>query len=177
MSRIEPGPLKITILLRALGDLAGGERGGGRRDVEKHLDALIVEHVAGDVGGKVGLVLMIGRDDLDLAAQHFATKILDRHFRGGLGARPGDIGVEAGHIEDAAKLERRLALRQRGRRRHRQNRGENACCCSFHGGLPVRAALPAASEIFGAIMPHGVMSGKANRKRILPCFPLSGMVP
>jgi hypothetical protein len=27
--------------------------------------------------------------------------------------------------------------------------------------------LPAASEIFGAIMPHGIMSGKANRKAVL----------
>jgi hypothetical protein len=37
--------------------------------------------------------------------------------------------------------------------------------------------LPAASEIFGAIMPHGVMGGKAKRKQIPPCFPLSGMIP
>jgi hypothetical protein len=28
----------------------------------------------------------------------------------------------------------------------------------------VRAALPAASEIFGAIMPQGITSSKANRK-------------
>jgi hypothetical protein len=52
-------------------------------------------------------------------------------------------------------------LRQCGRRRHRQYRSDNACCCSLHGSLPVRAALPAASEIFGAIMPHGIHSGKA----------------
>ena len=89
------GAVENHDLVARLRNLAGGKRGGGRRDVEKHLDALIVQHVAGDVGGKVGLVLMIGRDDLDLAAQHFAAKILDRHFRGGLRARPGDIGVKA----------------------------------------------------------------------------------
>ena len=30
---------------------------------------------------------------------------------------------------------------------------------------------------FGAIMPHGVSSGKAKRKQIPPCFPLNGMIP
>ena len=60
-----------------------------------HLDALVVEHVAGDVGGKVGLVEMIGGDDLDLAAEHLAAKILRRHLRRGLAAGAGDVGVEA----------------------------------------------------------------------------------
>ena len=33
-------------------------------------------------------------------------------------------------------------------------------------------------EIFGAIMPHGVGSGKARtRGRFASCFPLSGMIP
>ena len=55
---------------------------------------------------------MIRRNDLDLAAQHLAAKILRRHLRGGLAAWPGDIGVETGHIEDAAEFQRRLALRK-----------------------------------------------------------------
>ena len=133
------GTVEYHDLVARLCNLAGGERGGGRGDVEQHLDALIVQHVTGDVGGKVGLVLMIGREDLDLAAQHFATKVLGRHFCGGFRPRPGDIGVQTGHVENAAELQRRLALRQRHRRRHRQNRGDNACYCSFHGGLPVHA--------------------------------------
>lgn len=66
-SRIEPGPLNMMILPR-FRDLAGGGRGGGGRDVENHLDALVVEHVARNVGSKVGLVEMVGDDDLDLAA-------------------------------------------------------------------------------------------------------------
>ena len=107
------GTVEHDDLVARLGDLAGGKRGRRRRDVKDHLDALVVEHVAGDVGGEVGLVLVIGRDDLDLAAQHLAAEILHRHFRGGLAARPGDIGVEARHVEDAAELQRRLALRQR----------------------------------------------------------------
>src|SRR5436305_1836805 len=41
-------------------DFAGGECGGGSRDVEQHFDVLVVEHVARDVGGKIGLVEMVG---------------------------------------------------------------------------------------------------------------------
>ena len=156
------GAVEHHDLVARLGDLAGGQRGGGRRDVEQHLDALIVQHVAGDVGGKVGLVLMIGRDDFDLAAQHFAAEILRRHFRGGLRARPGDIGVEARHVENAAELERRLALRQCRGRRHRQRRGDNDLYCSLHEGLPVSRRIACGFEFFGAIMPHGVSSGKAQ---------------
>ena len=133
------GAVEDHDLVARLCNLAGGKRGGGGRDVEQHLDALIVQHVTGDVGGEVGLVLMIGRDDLDLAAQYFAAKILGRHFRGHLRARPGDIGVEAGHVENAAEFQRRLALRKRRGRRHCQYSGDNACCCSFHEGLPVHA--------------------------------------
>ncbi len=126
-------------LVARLRDLAGGQRGGGRRHVVQHLDTLVVEHVARDAGGKVGLVEMIGRDDLDLASQHLAAKVLHRHLRGGLRARAGDIGIKPGHVENAAELQRRLALRQRRGRRHCQYSGDNACCCSFHGGLPVHA--------------------------------------
>ena len=119
-----------------LRDLTGGQRGGRRRDVEDHLDALIVEHVAGDVGGQVSLVEMVGRDNFDLAAQHFAAEILHRHLGGGLAADAGDIGIEARHVQDAAELQWRLALRQRGGRRHRQCGRENTCNNPFHEGLP-----------------------------------------
>ena len=40
---------------------------------------------------------MVGDDDLDLAAQHLAAKILHRHLRRGLAADAGDISVKAGH--------------------------------------------------------------------------------
>ncbi len=144
-------------------DLAGGKRGRGRRHVVQHLDALVIEHVARDAGGKVGLVEMIGGDDLDLASQHLAAKILHRHLRSGLRTRPGDICVKPGHVENAAELERRLALRQCRRRRHRQHRGEHACNCSLHERPPLSAAaLPAALNFaLPTIMPHGINSGKA----------------
>ena len=86
--------------------------------VEDHLDALIVEHVAGDVGGQIGLVEVIRHHDLDLAAKHLATEILDRHPGRGLAARSGDVGIQTGHVEDAAEFQRRLVLR------HRRGRGQ-----------------------------------------------------
>jgi hypothetical protein len=55
---------------------------------------------------------MIRHHDLDLAAEHLAAKILRRHFGGHLAAGPGDVGIEAGHIENAAEFQRWLVLRQ-----------------------------------------------------------------
>jgi hypothetical protein len=135
------GPVEDHDLVARLGDLAGGKRGRGCRDVVEHLDALIIEHVARDVGGKVGLVEMIGREDLDLAAEHLAAEIFRRHLRGGLAADAGDIGIKARHIEDAAELQRRLRLRigtGAGDRQHsRENSGENPGKSSFHPNLPI----------------------------------------
>ena len=106
-------------------DLARGKRRCGSRDIEDHLHALVVEHVARQAGRDVGLVEMVGDDDLDLAAEHFAAEILHRHLRRGLAAGPGDVGIEPGHVENAAEFQRRFCLRQRGRRGERQQRCEN----------------------------------------------------
>ena len=84
---------------------------------------------------------MIGRDDLDLAAEHLAAEILRRHLGGRLAAGPGDVGIEAGHVEDAAEFERRFGLRQRSRARHRQCSGENAGNEPFHEGLPLGSRI------------------------------------
>ena len=131
-------------LAARLRDFERGQRGRRRRHVEQHFDTLIVEHVAGDVGGKIGLVEMIGRDDLDLAAEHLAAEIFHRHFRSHLAAGPGDVGVETGHIEDAAELERRLCLRQRRGGRHRQCAAKMPATTRFMKAS-LSAALPAAS--------------------------------
>ena len=56
------------------------------------------------LAAKIGLVEMVGGDDLDLAPEHLAAKILRRHLGGHLGARPGDIGIKPGHIEQAAEF-------------------------------------------------------------------------
>src|SRR5882724_6752318 len=136
-----PRTVEHDDLVARLCDLAGGERGGGSRDIDDGLDALIVEHIAGDIGGKIGLVEVIGRDDLDFAAQNLAADIFGRHLRRRLAARAGDVGVKPGHIEDGAELERRLTLRRRagGDQQRGENAGENLSKNSFHLKPPLVA--------------------------------------
>ena len=98
------GSVEHVDLSARLRDLERGKRGCGSRDVEQHFDVLVVEHVARDVGGKIGLVEMVGRDHLDPAAEHLAAKILYRHLGGRLAAGAGDVGIKARHIEDAAEF-------------------------------------------------------------------------
>jgi hypothetical protein len=130
------GSVEDDNLVAGFRDLTGGERRCGRGDIIDHLDALIVDHVAGDIGGKVRLVEMVRRENLDLAAQYLAAEIRRRHFRGGLRARTGNVGIKPGHVEDAAELERRLILRERrwggGHQHHAKKAGKNP----FHANLP-----------------------------------------
>ena len=74
----------------------------------------------------IGLVLMVGRQHLDLASQHLAAKVLHRHLGRGLAAGAGDVGIEARHVEDAADLQRRLVLSLRGARIEGKRSGKNA---------------------------------------------------
>ena len=78
--------MKMTILLRAFAISPAASAVADAATSIDHLDALVVEHVARDAGGEVGLVEMVGGDDLDLAAQHLAAEILHRHLRRGLAA-------------------------------------------------------------------------------------------
>ena len=123
-------------LVACFRDLARGERRCGRRDIEDHFHALVVEHVAREAGRDVGLVEMVGGDDLNLAAQHLAAKILHRHLGRGLAAGAGDVGIKPGHVEDAAELERRFCLRKGGACRQRQHRCEDARKYPSHEDLP-----------------------------------------
>jgi hypothetical protein len=108
-------------LVALLSDFGRRQRGGGRRHVDDGLDALVVEHVAGDIGGEISLVEMIRRDDLDLAAKHLAAKILHGHLRRCFAAGTGDVSVKSRHVENGAELERRFGLCRCRRYRDRQN--------------------------------------------------------
>jgi hypothetical protein len=155
-------------LVARLRDLAGSKRGCGGRDVVDHLDALVVEHVAGDVGGQVSLVEMVGRQHLDLASQHLAAKIFDGHLGRGLAAGAGDVGIEARHVEDAADLQWRLVLGLRGGARTQGKRcGKNARQNMLHRKRPPlsRRTLMAAWLLLlviavAAIMPHAQVRSK-----------------
>ena len=99
--------------------------------------------------------------DITGAGSEQAAKILSRHLRGGLAARSGDVGVKTGHIEDAAELQRRLALRSCTGGRDCERQAENAGKNPFHESLPWRYRIDERPFIrLGAIMPHAPDSGK-----------------
>ena len=90
--------------------LLAGQRQDRQRDrrsrnVDDGVDLLIVIPVAGDIDADVGLVLVIGGDDLDRLALYLAAVIGDRHLHRGKRALAGRIGIEAGHIRQHADLD------------------------------------------------------------------------
>src|SRR5690242_14600918 len=76
-----------VLLLRDLLDGESRARGG---DVHQRVEMLRVEPLARLRRGDVGLVLMVGRDDLDRLAEHLPAEILDRHLGCRLAAGAGD---------------------------------------------------------------------------------------
>ena len=91
VSRSAPGALSDDDLVAGVGDRLDDQRLGRAGDIHDRIDMLGVEPVAGDRGGAVGAVLVIGDDDLDRRAEHLAAKILDRHLRRGRAAVPGQL--------------------------------------------------------------------------------------
>ena len=63
-----------------------------------------------DIGADVGLVLMVGTDDVDLHAVRGGIEVLDCHFGGSDSAGPADIGVQARHVVHDADLDIDLGL-------------------------------------------------------------------
>jgi hypothetical protein len=63
-----------------------------------HVDFLDVEPFAGDAGGDVGLVLVIGDHDFDRLAEHLAAEILHRHAHGRDRAFAGFMRELTGHV-------------------------------------------------------------------------------
>ena len=71
-------------------------------------------------GRDVGLVLVVGGDDLDRLAGDLAAEVVDRHLRRLDGALAAEIGIEAGQIRQHADLDGvagDLCQRRRGHRR------------------------------------------------------------
>ena len=61
-------------LALVLGDLVDGQRHAGVRHVDDDVDLVDVVPLAGDVRADVGLVLVVGRDELDLVAALFDAR-------------------------------------------------------------------------------------------------------
>ena len=87
-------------------------------------------------GPDVGLVLVVGGNELDLLAEHLAAEIGDRHLRGLDAALADHVGIEARHIVDVADDDafglrlRRGGERQRGHGGQCAEEGRSGHVCS-----------------------------------------------
>ncbi len=99
------------LLLRHLGH---GQRRARVGAAEEHRQALRVDPLARLAGGDVGLVLVVGGDQLDRHAQHLAAEIVDRHLDRHGAVLAFHVGVQARHVGDEADLHLAV-LRLRGR--------------------------------------------------------------
>jgi len=107
--------------LALIGDVLDGKAHCRNRHVDNQVDLIAVVPLPRDAGGDVGLDLMIGGNDLDRLAQNRAAEVLDRHSRGGDGARTVRRRGGAGHVGEHADLDHivrnlRLGGFGRGRR-------------------------------------------------------------
>ena len=83
-------------------DLADGEGHGRGGDIDDHVDLPRVEPLAGDLRADVGLVLMVGEDDLDRETLGRRPEVLDGHEGRHPRARSGQGRVSPGLVvEDA----------------------------------------------------------------------------
>ena len=87
------------------GDLVDGERDAGVRHVDDHVDLVGVEPLPGHLGADVGLVLVVGGDDLDLQSLLVGAEVLDGHTGRHHGALAGEIGVETRLVVQHADLD------------------------------------------------------------------------
>ena len=127
---VRPRRVEDDDLVARAADRLDDQRLGRARDVDDRVDMLVAEPVAGDRGGLVGAVVMIGGDHLDRRAQHLAAEILDRHLGRRLAALAGELGIGSAEVEDQAELDdavrypagRGPAAIERGRRRRKAPR-------------------------------------------------------
>jgi hypothetical protein len=121
-------------------NLVHRERDAGVGNVEDHVHPVDVVPLACDLRADVGLVLMVGRHDLDLHALLGRAEVLDRHARRDDRARAADRRIQARHVRQHADLDDasrdlrvRAGCRECGGQRERR-RGEQAAF-ELHGAL------------------------------------------
>ena len=127
-------------LALVLGDLVDGERDAGIRHVDDHVDLVDVVPLARDGRADVRLVLVVGRDDLDLVAALLDAGVLDGHLRRGDRARAGEVGVEARHVGQHADLDHvvgNLRLRGAGGERAGDRQREQTAFQCVHRASPL----------------------------------------
>ena len=81
------------------------EADAGIGEIDDRRNALLIDPAAGDRKPDIGLVLMVGEDDLDPGSAAFRRKILRRHLRCDIRAMPDLIGKRSGKVAQDADLE------------------------------------------------------------------------
>ncbi len=89
------------LLLRHLGH---GQRRARVGAAEEHRQALRVDPLPRLAGGNVGLVLVVGGDQLDRHAQHLPAEIVDRHLDCHRAVLALHVRIQARHVGDEADL-------------------------------------------------------------------------
>ena len=89
-------------LLLLLGQALDRQSHGGGGQLHDRVDAVAVVPLPRDGRGDVGLVLVVGREDLDRDAVDLAAHILHRHLRGLDGALAAELRIEAGLVVEHA---------------------------------------------------------------------------
>ncbi len=119
----------LALVARDLLDREGNARS---RHVDDRVDPVIAEPLIGDRRADIGLVLVVGADQLDLLAVDAAAEIGDRHPRRLDRPRASDIGVEAGHVIEHADLDDITRHLGEGRGGQRQDGGKAKYSGKFH---------------------------------------------
>jgi hypothetical protein len=86
-------------------DLLHGEGDRGDGNVDDRVDVFHVVPARRDRRADIGLVLVIGEDDLDRLAQHGAAEILRGHARGDHRSLSGQISVDARLVVEHSDLD------------------------------------------------------------------------
>ena len=87
------------------GELLDRERDRRIAEARHHVDLVDIEPLTPGGRGHVCLVLVISEHEVDRLAQYLPAEILDRHSHRGDAARPGEIGIDAGHVVEHRDLD------------------------------------------------------------------------
>ncbi len=112
----------ISAALEPPNDFVDGETNGRVRHIGNRIDVILIDPAACDAGADVGLVLMIGGDDLHLEVRMLLHEIFGRHLCRRDRSLASVIGIRTGSVIKHADLDRSRLGEARRRRAYRQKR-------------------------------------------------------
>ena len=125
------GPRTDEGFVLVLDELTDRERDRRVRHVGDHIDAVLIDPFPDDPQPHIRLVLVIGREDLDLSPRRLSAVVLDRHLSREHRSRSLVVGVGARHVVENADPYRLLLGQSEARRPEKQARGgdgDNDAC-------------------------------------------------